>query len=227
VVARRTVPRTSRADNHGAQACPINPRPEGVINAARVTPRRGRGWPRAARIGGAMIATVALALPLSACGGGSRSSTVAGGSASARGSANSQLLAFSRCMRSNGLANFPDPQPGQTNAKYPDAQQLDVSSSRYQAAQGSCAHLLPNGGQSSPAATAQSLRQMLQFSQCMRARGVPSWPDPTTGADGNPSFNLVGVQGIPDPSSLRFQSALHECGHLVPHRLGGIPVSRP
>jgi hypothetical protein len=181
VVARRTVPRTSAADNHRAQACPRTPRLEGVINAAVVTPRPDRGWPRAARIGGAIIATVALALPLSACGDGSPSPTVAGGSASARGSANSQLLAFSRCMRSNGLSNFPDPQPGQTNAKYPNAQQLDVSSSQYDVAKGSCAHLLPNGGQSSPAATAQSLRQMVRFSQCMACRAGRTPPQAPTG----------------------------------------------
>jgi len=130
-------------------------------------------------------------------------------------------------MRSNGVPNFPDPQPRQTNAKFPGAQQLGVSSSRYQAAEGTCGHLLPNGGQTTPAASAQLLSAMVRFSQCMRSHDVPSWPDPTIGPDGRPGFNLVGVHGIPNQSSPQFQHALRACGHLVPHSLGGIPVRSP
>ena len=112
----------------------------------------------------------------------------------------------------------------QTNAKFPDAQQLRVSSSHYQAAEGACAHLLPNAGQATPAASAQILSKMVRFSQCMRSHGVPNWPDPTSGPDGTPGFNLVGIDGIPEQSSPQFQNAIHGCGHLVPHALGGIRV---
>ena len=197
---------------------------EGVMNGTCVIHRPRRASPPAARIAAAIIATAGLALLVSACGSGSPSTTVAGRSSTARGSANSQLVAFSRCMRSNRVPNFPDPQRGQTNAKFPGAQQLRVSSSQYLAAEGACAHLLPNAGQATPAASAQMLSKMVLFSQCMRSHGVPNWPDPTSGPDGTPGFNLVGINGIPEQSSPEFQNAIHECGHLVPHALGGIRV---
>ena len=129
-------------------------------------------------------------------------------------------------MGSNGVRNFPDPLRGQTTAKFPGAQQLGVSSSRYQAAEGACAHLLPSAGQSSPTASARLLSQMVRFSQCMRSNGVPAWPDPSGGPQG-PSFNLVGLHGIPDQNSPQFEHAVHACGHLVPRALGGIRVRSP
>ena len=45
-----------------------------------------------------------------------------------------------------------------------------------------CSHLLPNGG-SGPQETAQQTRtriaDALSFARCMRARGLPNFPDPT------------------------------------------------
>src|SRR5689334_13487497 len=87
--------------------------------------------PAAARGGSAIIAAAALVL-LAACGG-SPSSTDPGRGPSSAGSGGSpsaggSLLAFSQCMGSHGVPDFPDPQPGATNAKFPSAQQLGVSS---------------------------------------------------------------------------------------------------
>jgi hypothetical protein len=61
----------------------------------------------------------------------------------------------------------------------------------------------------------------------MRSHEEPNWPDPTTGSDGNPSFNLIGIHPPVDTSSPQFQDALHACGHLVPKSLGGIRVRQP
>jgi hypothetical protein len=81
---------------------------------------------------------------------------------------NSQLLAFSRCMRSNGVPSFPGPLPGQVTAKFPSAQGLGVSASLYQTAQNPCQHLLPNGGSApNQAEVQQELSGMRSFSQCM------------------------------------------------------------
>ncbi len=133
-------------------------------------------------------------------------------------------------MRSNGVFRYPDPSHGNelpNGLIKVSVQQLGVSSSQFQLAERACVHLLPNGGQSTPAASAQLLSTMVRFSQCMRSHGVPSWPDPIIGPDGSPSFNLVGLHGIPDQSSTQFKHAIHECGHLVPHALGGIRVRSP
>lgn len=198
-------------------------------DSIRVTPRPRRAWPLTARIAAAIIGAAGLALPLAASGS-SPSSTVAGSSSIERSSANSQLLAFSRCMRSKGVPNFPDPQPGASNAKFPSAQQLGVSSSQYQAAVKDCQHLLPagTGDQFPPAEVQLLLIGMLKFSQCMRQHGVSSWPDPILDAEGRPVFDL-GRAGISrsEARSPRLTAKATECEHLLPRALPGIPVGGP
>ena len=153
----------------------------------------------------AVVATVALALLAAACSA-SPSSTGSGGSPDAAGSANSpSAVAYSHCMRSHGVPNFPDPssdgQPAKTSA-----QDLGVSEPRYQAAQRACQHLLPTGGSFQeqagqceladdcpPALVQQMMTTDRKFAQCMRSHGVPDWPDPTIGSDGRPEFDLTQV----------------------------------
>jgi hypothetical protein len=139
---------------------------------------------------------------------------------------NSQLLAFSRCMRSKDLPNFPDPLPGQVTAKFPSAQDLGVSTSLYQTAQNACQHLLPNGG-SGPdqAEVQQELSGMRSFSRCMRAHGATTWPDPVVDSQGRPVFDL-GRAGISqsEAQSPQLTATMHECGHLLPTSLPGIPI---
>jgi hypothetical protein len=164
-----------------------------------------------------IVAMVGLALLAAGCGG----------SSNAGASVNSPLLAFSRCMRSHGLANYPDPSAGAHNAKSRSAQQLGVSTSRLQAAQRACQHLLPAGvdDQFPPAEVQLLLPGMRSFSQCMRSHGVPNWPDPSTSSAGQPGFNLVGIRGL-NSDSPQATTAIHECQHLLPSALGGIPVGR-
>lgn len=139
---------------------------------------------------------------------------------------NSQLLAFSRCMRSHAVPNFPDPLPGQVAVKFPSAQDLGVSTSLYQTAQDACQHLFPNGG-SAPDQTGvqQELSGMRSFSQCMRSHGVPNWPDPSVDSQGDPVFDL-GRAGIShsEAQSPQLVANMNECGHLLPSSLGGVPI---
>jgi hypothetical protein len=178
--------------------------------------RLRRARPPAARTGAAIIAAAGLVLLAAACGG----SPSAAGSG---GSANPQLVAFSRCMRSNGVPNFPDPS---SDGKFPSARQLGVSSSRYQAASSACRHLLPPGanGQLSAAETQQLLTGMRRFSQCMRSHGVPNWPDPTTDSAGQPVFD-ISSHGITrgERHSPRVEATMTGCQHLLPGWLTGGP----
>ena len=188
-----------------------------------------RAWPPTMRTAAAIIAAAGLVLPVAAFGG-SPSSSGPGASTSAGVSAASQLLAFSRCMRAHGVPNFPDPQPGATNAKFPGAQQLGVSGSRYQAAVKACQHLLPAGtGDRFPPAEARLvLIGMLKFSQCMRHHGVPNWPDPILDSEGRPVFDLARA-GITrsEARSPRLTADMAECHCLLPRALPGIPVGGP
>jgi hypothetical protein len=116
-------------------------------------------------------------------------------------------------MRSNGVPNWPDPNSGGVFDKSKlTLQLLGVSSSRLQSAQAACRHLAPNGGQPPNQARLQRMKaQALQFSQCVRAHGVPDFPDPdSTGRIRDPAS--VGIdQGAP-----RFQAANQACGKYRP-----------
>jgi hypothetical protein len=195
-------------------------------DSARVMRRPRRAWLPAAKTAAAIIATTALALLAAACSD-SPSSTGSGGSPNAGGSARSAAaVAFSRCMRSQGLPNFPDPGDSGTLPKT-SAQQLGVSTPRFNAAQRACQHLLPTTGGS---LTATSLRQCyladvcpqalvqravnagLQFARCMRAHAIANWPDPTIDSQGRPVFNI----NVPRPPPPQVTTAMNECQRLEP-----------
>ena len=148
----------------------------------------------------AILAAVVLTLLAAACGGSSSSATLKTGA-----------LGFSQCMRSNGVSRFPDPD---TSGAIPKEglQQLGVSGSRFQAAQSACRHLLPNGGSGPTAAQVQQVKGLsLSFARCVRAHGVPNFPDPDSSGR------------IPDPAtaginqgSPKFEAANQACGKYRP-----------
>jgi hypothetical protein len=141
----------------------------------------------------AFIATAALALVVAGCGG-HRSE---GGSSSPP-----SAVAYSSCVRSHGVPNFPDPASGGQIPKA-DPQVLGVSSSQLQAAQRACGRLIPSTG-STPeqqqetqcAFTGNCSRALVQewlsglrtLAGCLRTHGVPNWPDPIIGPQGLPHF---------------------------------------
>jgi len=193
-------------------------------HSARVTRRPRRARPAVARTAAAIIALAALA----ACSG-SPSSGGSGGSPAAGGSANSpSAVAYSACMRSHAVPNYPDPDSSGQLPKT-DAQLLGVSTSQYQAAQQACKQLLPAGGslqqqehqcmQNSdcpPALVQQMMTGDMKLARCMRSHGVPNFPDPTNGGSSGPVFNITEA-GISDAAShtSRFDAELTECGRLA------------
>jgi hypothetical protein len=187
-------------------------------NSTRAVDQARRAWPPTARAAAAIIATASLALPVAAFAS-STSSTRPGGTPNARASAllrstnTQQALAYSRCMRSHGVPNFPDPG---SNGAFPKVtpQQLGVSSSQFQAAQNHCRYLLPNGGSGASQTQVQQLMSgMLKFAQCMRSHGVSNWPDPVIDAGGNPEFYL---DGKVNQNSPQISSKIHGCLHWLP-----------
>ena len=114
---------------------------------------------------------------------GSTTTTSDSSSNASEGSATENgLLAYSHCMRSNGVPNYPDPN---SNGNLPkgNAQAFGVSTSQYQAADQACGHLLPGSGSASltqclmtgdcPRSVVQpALEEGLKFAQCMRSHGV-------------------------------------------------------
>jgi hypothetical protein len=202
------------------------PRPapgETMMNhSADVMRRPWRTGPPIAGIVAAVVAAAALALLLAACSG-SPSST--GGSPHAGGPANSpSALAYSACMRSHRVPNYPDPDSSGQLPKT-GAQLLGVSTSQYQAAQQACRHLLPTSGSPQdcmlssdcpPALVQQMLAADRKLARCMRSHGVPNFPDPTNGGASGPVFNITAA-GISDAAShtRQFEAKLDECARLV------------
>jgi hypothetical protein len=174
-----------------------------------------------------IIAAAALALLATACSGGSPSSTSSGGSAAAPRSASSpSSVAYSHCMRSHGVPNFPDPGSNGVVPKA-DSQQLGVSSSELQAAQRDCQALYPTTGGSfeqqaqqcyvagdcPPAIVQQVLTQLRKFARCMRSHGVPNWPDPLADSQGHAYFD-TSAQGI-GRHSPQIDAKTQECAHVM------------
>jgi hypothetical protein len=97
-------------------------------------------------------------------------------------------LAFARCMRANGVPNFPDPSAeGGFKFAVPVG---GPSSPVFRAAQSKCNKLLPGGGLagpgSGPAPSAQALAHWVRVAQCMRRHGVFNFPDPRTTVPSHP-----------------------------------------
>jgi hypothetical protein len=186
------------------------------------TPRR-RARPRALLVAPALAGLVALSLLLAACGGSPGSdvarlgstttqSASSSGASNTGGSPSSQVLAFSRCMRFHGVANFADPNSSGVLPKSQVAQ-LAVSNPRFPGAHRACEHLLPNSGQPAPAQVRQAWSDMRKFARCMRSHGVRNWPGPTvTSRQDNRPFFYVSVSV--DPNSPQITIKINACQHV-------------
>jgi hypothetical protein len=172
----------------------------------------------------AVIVTAGLALLVAACGT-SASSTGSDGSSNAGGSASSpSAVGYSRCMRSHGVPNFPDPDSSGALPKV-SAQLLGVSGSALQAAEEVCQRLYPKNGGSlvrslrqceetseCPQAMVQQVTtQLRKFAQCMRTHGVPNWPDPTIDSQGRPAVVIRPWKLGVNPDSNQINSKMDEC----------------
>lgn len=115
-------------------------------------------------------------------------------------------LEFSQCMRSHGVPNFPDP-TSSGGIEVNSNSGIDPRSSQFQAAQEACQKHI--GPRPSLAQQAQAEKEALAFAACMRAHGLPNFPDPTFGPNGSISQGdrSTGV----DPDSPAFRNAVKKC----------------
>jgi len=150
-------------------------------------------------LAGAALLTAACSTP--SAGGSGTAST-------AQTAAYRANIAFAQCMRTHGVPDFPDPQPGTDFAVSgtPQGPPTTPSAKAYAA----CQHLLPNESSSSTGSvTAQELAEGVALAQCLRAHGEPSFPDPTV-VNGSLSFNFTGTD------SSQFKAAVSACRSAVP-----------
>jgi hypothetical protein len=131
------------------------------------------------------------------------------GSSSSNGAASSgdrdQALAYARCMRKNGVPDFPDPNAEGRFRGLGHEQQDDP---QFRAAQEACRDLAP-GGEHEKLGDPALVEQMREFSQCMRENGLPNFPDPD--AEGR----LRGA-GHEQQVSPQYRAAMEACRGELP-----------
>lgn len=164
------------------------------------------------------LAAAGIVVLLAGCGGTSSPGVAhAGSTASSSGRAAAPVsgpksaVAYAACMRSHGAPGFPDPG---SDGRFSLGTGIDPSSPHFEAAQKACQSLLPTGGSSlstqaaSGSISPEKQAQLLRFARCMRAHGVPTFPDPTSQG--------IALSASVDPKSPQFQAATQACRQLAP-----------
>ncbi len=172
-----------------------------------------------------VLTVAAFSLLAAGCGGGSSPGVASGGGSTPPTATTTQngLLAFSQCMRSNGVPSFPDPQRFVGGNVKLTIHQFGTSSPRFQAALNVCNHLLPTGpGGTQETAQKQrtQLADELSFARCMRSHGLARFPDPT--AQGELTVEMVRAQGI----DVHSPAVLHVVQACLPASHGALTPAR-
>jgi hypothetical protein len=179
--------------------------------------------PRRATRLAAAAAVAAAAITLAGCGGASSPvvpslSAAAGHTAhtaqSRQASLAEALHLAGQCMRQHGISGLPDPTVGSDG-------QVDLNKSQLLAAPKSvqdravmacrAAFIAAQAATGHPAANAgpPSMSQLLAFSRCMRAHGIPNFPDPAPGTG-----EITLPPGTAKTSPI-LAAASRACQHLV------------
>jgi hypothetical protein len=122
-----------------------------------------------------------------------------------------RAVAYSKCMRTNGVKNFPDPDSnGEIRLHAEPGNGMSADDPRFQAADKACKYLMPGPGQEDRDKIKSA---NLKYSKCMRANGIKSFPDPK--ADGTLQVqNEMG--GELDPTNPKYQAAEKACKKYMP-----------
>jgi hypothetical protein len=124
-------------------------------------------------------------------------------------------LSYAQCMRSHGVPKYPDPTLGPNSVPTEHLSSngnpsLDPNSPRFQAAEHVCLAKQPAESPVLKQSIAANQLQDLKYAACMRAHGVPNFPDPT--------MRTYGVElKLPphvSPDSPLFLSAQRTCMRL-------------
>jgi hypothetical protein len=174
-----------------------------------------------------LVAAVAGALAIGACGGGG------GGSGSAKSQQDKAFagaLKFAKCMRDHGI-DMPDPQRTAGGGIKQTMNGKPGSKAAMQAAQNACKKYQQLGGGRAPSAAEQAKikNALLAYAKCMRDHGIDV-PDPKF-SNGGIQFQLGSRNGRssgPNPNSPAFKAADQACHSTLsglPQKFKGGPFS--
>jgi hypothetical protein len=150
---------------------------------------------------------------------------VASGGPSSSSSDLAKMESYSSCMRSHGIPDFPDPTSGPNGGsgfqiKGGPGSDLDPNSVQFEAADKTCKPLLPDGGVAHQLTPAQQ-QKFLEWAACIRAHGMPSFPDPVF-SNGGVQIRIAAPPGAAGGSGPppQLQAAQAACKSKLP---GGGP----
>lgn len=158
---------------------------------------------------------LAAGVLLAGCGGSSPNGSSTASSSATPGNLakfEQQFVAFAACMRTHGVPNYPDPQFTSSGGVRISPGRANPNSPAFRSADGACHQLLPNGGAPPKANSPQDRARAVKFADCMRAHGVPNYPDPSH--DG--AFDLP--PGL-NPQAPTFMQAEQTCKSVQPSSL--------
>ena len=186
--------------------------------------RAARRWRRP---GAAAI--VLGALTLAGCAGSHSSASVPslGGSGAPGGSTRHNAAALhtaAQCIRDHGIPNYADPVIGPGDVVYTDQRDLEkASDAAVGAARAACRAIVAQANfdpTQRPHPPAQMVRDGVREAQCLRAHGLPNWPDPkpTDTFDPGHGFQVTEAAfagavppGANPKQSAAFQTAIQAC----------------
>jgi hypothetical protein len=151
----------------------------------------------------AVLSIAVLGLACTGCGsgaddGGTTDPGTSSPGTSAKPGSQEQAVRFSACMRRNGVADFPDPNP-----KGDFDYGVSVTPEVFTKATTACKALQPPGSLSSKR-TPKEQASSLRFAACVRRHGVRDFPDPV---EGEPVINTYKIPSSNRPGGMAILNA--------------------
>src|SRR5262252_4569619 len=161
-----------------------------------------------------LAVTLGLLLLTAACrsGASSTGSTSSNGTGGVSAAYVSDKLGLARCLRAHGVPDYPD--PNASGQEPPGAKQL-IFTPHGQAAVGACSSWSKRIRNDDAAQNQVVTGEYVRFARCMRAHGLPDFPDPAY-AEGRVEFVLSASQDGFDPHSPRVLAKAHHCERVLP-----------
>jgi hypothetical protein len=144
----------------------------------------------------AAIALTAMVALISACGSSAPAVTGSGSGGDSTAANHEKAVKFAACMRANGVKAFPDPNASGnfTIEQVANGSSLDTNAPAFKQAISACKTLEPAGFTGTKRSPEQQ-SAALKIAQCIRANGVPDFPDP------DPNGPIIDTNRIPSAAS--------------------------
>jgi hypothetical protein len=165
-----------------------------------------------------VVAAAAVVLPLtvfSSSGSTSADAATSTNSDTATSKTEQAMLNFARCMRDNGVPNFPDPvanADGTFGFVRPQGVSQTALTQAFQACQTQY-DAIPGATGPGSGDNTDVQDGLLNIARCMRANGIPEFPDPQPGTD-----LITGLHGLfknYDLNSPRVSAAIQRCQTVI------------